>query len=188
MTPNQSAVLKVVAIFGVLSLIAYTTKERWDEGMRIEAARMEAERETELELAAVQREVLASLGKGDIEKVRELIDACIKTGRGPTVSYMLPDRKDPRKVREYLKGQAGYDLSQMLAYIELPVIENEAFFLMVAERALERQADTGALTLEFAVTYEMEGFAGMKTGWGIMTCPLRGGQPQEPDIKQLYME
>lgn len=189
MTPNQSAVLKTVGILGAIFILAYLAIDRWKEGMERAAAETKARHEQELQLAAAQDDVLARLGRGDIKTINDLVDACIDSVRGPSDFYMLPDRKDHVEVRKFLKRyRTGYAVSDFVAYLGLPEMDEEAFLLSVAHQTLEREAATGKAYLEFALIYEFDSFAGMKKGWGIMTCPLLGGEPNEPKIDGLYME
>lgn len=195
MSPNQRAGLQFLGVVGVLGLLVYgaiNAVRGHQEELKAEAAQAQEERKQEIALAAAQdaaqAEVLGRLAQGDVAIVDELIDACIESVRGPNVYYMIPDRRDPREVRWNLKGMVQGDVSRYLEYLDLPELEEQAFLSATATETLERKEKTGALALEIALTYEMEGFAGFKKGWGIMTCPLRGGRPDEPDIEQLYME
>ena len=189
MTPNQSAALKTVGVLGAIFLVGYFAINRWREGMEREAAETAARREQELQLAAAQNSMLEQMGQGDTKTVQDLVDACIDTARGPSVIYMLPDRKDPIEVRKHMKRyRTGRDVSDLVAYLDLPEMDERAFLLSVAQQALQRVSASGESHLEFALTYEFDSFAGMRKGSGIMTCPLRGGQPHEPGIEELYEE
>lgn len=189
MTPNQSAVLKTFGVLGTVFFLAYLAIDRWKEGMERDAAETAARREQELQLLAAQHDVLARLDKGDVQTVQKLIDACIASVRGPSVLYMLPDRKDPIEVRKFLKRyRTGNDVSNLVAYLDLPEMDEWDFLASVAQQALERVTASGETHLEFALTYEFDSIAGMRKGSGIMTCPLRGGQPHEPVIDELYVE
>lgn len=189
MTPNQSAVLKTFGVLGTVFFLAYLAIDRWKEGMERDAAETAARREQELQLAAAQNDMLERMGQGDTKTIQDLVDACIETARGPSVFYMLPDRKDPIEVRKHLKRyRTGRDVSDLVAYLDLPKMDEEAFLLSVAQQALQRVTASGETHLEIALTYEFDSFAGMRKGSGIMTCPLRGGQPHEPGIEELYEE
>lgn len=195
MSPNQRAAIQFLGVVGVLGLLVYgaisVVRENLEE-LEAETAQAQEERKQEIALAAAQEaaqaEVLSRLGQGDVAMVDELIDACIESARGPNVYFMIPDRRDPGEVQRHLKGLVQGDVSRILEYIDLPELKEQEFLSATARETLERKEKTGAVVLEIALTYEMEGFAGFKKGWGIMSCPLRGGRPHGPDIEQLYME
>jgi len=173
----------VVGVLGLLAYRAINAVRGHLEGLEAEAALAQEERKQEIALVAAQEaaqaEVLGRLAQGDVALVAELIDACIESVRGPSVYSMIPDRRDPGDVRMHLKGLSQYDVSRMLAYLALPELGDQAFLSATARETLERKEKTGAVALEIAMTYEMEGFVGFKKGWGIMTCSLRSGQPYE---------
>jgi len=191
MQKDQRIVLKALIAVGVLCVLGYWVANAIsasNERAAAEAALAAQRQEEERAEAKAQTEVLERLADGDLGTVRTLVKDCIKNGRGETVFYMAPDMKDHVKVRRLLKGMDPYNTYSKLAYIELPVMDDTTFHSTIARQTVDRNAKTGEVSLEFALTYEMEGFAGMKKGWGIMTCPLRGGQPHDPDIEVLYME
>ncbi|MES2335326.1 MAG: hypothetical protein V4551_11695 [Pseudomonadota bacterium] len=195
MSTNQRAALQFLGVVGVLGLLGYgaISAVRGNlEELEAETARKQEERKQEIASAAAQdaaqTEVLDRLAQGDVQVVDELIHECIKSVRGPSVYFMIPDRREPGEVRRHLQGLVPGDVGRILEYLELPELEEQAFLSATAKETLERMEKTGVAALEVALTYEMEGFAGFKKGWGIMTCPLRGGRPSEPDIEQLYME
>lgn len=184
----QISPLKLVLLAGVVMLLAYIVFNMM-ENRRQRLAAEAVQQAREAVWAAEQVEIVGQM-RNDTDLVSRLVRECILTveRNSSSIFGLLTDRRDVDEVRRLLGGLHPYDIDRKLAYVRLEQMIEQAFLAHVAARTAARHQTSGEAVIDFAVTYHQEGFAGMRQAWGILNCPLRGTEPHQPRIENLYME
>jgi len=191
MSSDQRRHLRNVLLIASVGLIAWAVSAFMDartERLAQEAAAAREQQLAEERLAAKRDALLQRFADGDNDAITAVVKTCIEQSRSSTRYDIWADRRDHKRVAELLRDIHPYDVDRKLAYITLPVMDQNAFMVSLGRESVTRQKSSGESSVVFAVTYVQEGFTGTKEAYGILTCPLTGDRVDNPTIELLYME
>ena|GEM_PF-5302110 len=91
-------------------------------------------------------------------------------------------------MRRLLKNLHPYDTESKIKYVSLPEFTQTEFSQLIGKTALEDFKRSGRMELIFAVSYTQDSFAGLKSAWAILICPIVLGEAATPNLDMLYIE
>lgn len=161
-----------VAILGYWIHTSNLAKREEERKLReAEAASLAAERAAEL--AFVDR-----IKANDTEFLSSMIYRCASIAQDASTYNVTVDHRDSDQVRRLLENLHPYDHDSKIEYVGLRELGQTELSRLVGKTALEDFKLSGRMELTFAVTYTQDSFAGLKSAWAILSCPIISVNPR----------